>query len=74
MQSTTRLPGAHLQVIAAAEAFRVKYLQARRGTTDEHLLWISGSRSQPASEVLAIMTGLNSLHVAHLDCCERESC
>ena len=47
----------HLQVIATAEAFRIMCLQAKQGSTAEKLLWISGSRSQPVEEVLAIMAG-----------------
>lgn len=54
-----------LQVIAAAEAFRIKCLQARKGSRDEHLLWISGSCSQPVAEALAIMAGEMPLHCTY---------
>ena len=52
----------HVQVLAAAEAFRMKFLQARKGSADEHLLWISGSRSQAAAEVMDTMTGGLPMH------------
>ncbi len=46
-----------IQVITVAEKFRTRFLQARKGNTDEHLLWISASRSQPSNTAQDIMSG-----------------
>ncbi len=46
-----------LQVIVVAEKFRTRFLQARKGNTDEQLLWISASRSQPSNTAQDIVSG-----------------
>ena len=46
-----------IQVIAVADKFRTRFLQARKGSTDEHLLWISASRSQPSNTAQDMMSG-----------------
>lgn len=46
-----------MQVISAAEAFRIAHLQARKGSPDEQLMWISGSCSQPTIEAQTVMSG-----------------
>ncbi|KAL0048239.1 hypothetical protein WJX82_010821 [Trebouxia sp. C0006] len=46
------------EVIVVAEKFRTRFLQARKGNSDEHLLWISASRSQPSNTAQDIMSGM----------------
>lgn len=42
---------------AAADRFRSHFLATTQGEGDEHLRWISASRSQPTSELAKLVAG-----------------
>ena len=46
-----------LQVVNAAEAFRVFFLRQRKGAPNESLLWMTASKSQPSLAMQKVMSG-----------------
>jgi hypothetical protein len=51
------LPHPVVQGLAAVEAARCDALTHLQGSVDEHLRWISGSRTQPDDRTAALLEG-----------------
>lgn len=46
--------------VAVAERFRCELMSSYRGSSDEHLRWITASRSQPLDEIAQLVAGESS--------------
>ena len=46
--------------VEVAERFRCELMSLYRGSSDEHLRWITASRNQPSDEVSELVAGVMS--------------
>ena len=52
--------------VRVAERFRCELMAANRGAADEHLRWITASRSQPSEELASLVGGESALRRARI--------